>query len=321
MACAMASERDVVVRNTSAAINLAGSLAVPDSGQPTAFFVLASGSGAQNRDEEVMGQKPFKVLSDTLVAHGYGVLRMDDRGVGESDGVFADAVLDDFTSDALAGVEFIRKSYPGAKVGILGHSQGGQVAVKAASRGLVDFIVTLAGPAWPGDSLVMSQARAIAVAATGSWPNEQLQRRLLDVAMSGMPTSVMRTVLYSTVAEAAGDAISFPHVQQQIMAQIEPILTPMYRDLLLYDPTDDIKAVDVPWIALNGDKDLQVMVGNLDTIRHLNPRAVTIVVPGHNHLFQPAITGLMDEYPTAGRAPSDTTLSLLIDALKGIDLP
>ena len=309
------TDTHVKVRNKDANITLAGTLSLPDSQNPKAFFVLASGSGAQNRDEEVIGHRPFKVIADTLVAEGFGVLRMDDRGIGQSEGDFASAILDDFTGDALSGVAFIRERYPDAKVGILGHSQGGQVAVKAAAADKVDFIVTLAGPAWKGDSIVMSQARALAVATTGSWPNEALQRRLLDIAMSGLSDPIAKSMLFMEFAKQLGDMITVPQVQDQIYRQIDPLLSPMYKDMLLYDPADDIRAVKVPWIALNGDKDLQVLVANLKTFEELNPDVKTYVLPDHNHLFQPAFTGLPTEYPTAGKSPSDKTLEVLITAI------
>lgn len=312
---AFAVERDVKVENARDGITLAGTLAMPDSRSPRALLVLASGSGAQNRDEEVFGLKPFKVLSDTLVAEGYGVLRMDDRGVGDSEGVFETAVLDDFTSDAVAGVEYLHRLYPETKVGILGHSQGGQVAVKAAADGNADFIVTLAGPVWKGDSIIMAQCRALSVAATGSWEGEQIERRLLDIAMSDMPDYVAKTLLYGELAKTVEAQAGIPQVQQQIYAQIEPLVIPMYRELLRYDPAKDVKAVNVPWIALNGDKDLQVPVDNLKTINELNPSAQTFVLKSHNHLFQPAVSGLPTEYPTRGQSPSDETLSVIISEL------
>lgn len=317
--CAMVCngrENDVVVRNETAGINLAGTLALPDGNtQPRALLVLASGSGAQNRDEEVMGHKPFKVLSDRLVAEGYGVLRMDDRGVGGSEGDFEKAILDDFTTDALSGVAYLRSLYPTSKVGILGHSQGGQVAVKAAARGAADFIITLAGPAWQGDSLIMSQCRALAVATTGSWPMESLERRLLDIAMSPMPDYIAVPILLQQFGEVYGDALKVPGVADGLTEQVKPLVSPMYRDLLRYDPAGDIKAVKVPWLALNGDKDLQVLVDNLRTFKDLNPDVITVTLPSHNHLFQQAITGLPDEYPKLGQSPSSETLEVIISNL------
>lgn len=313
-----ANDKEVKIENSKAGITLSGTLAQPDSGVPRALLFLASGSGAQNRDEEVMGKKPFKVLSDSLVAAGYGVLRVDDRGVGESTGEFENATVNDFTDDAIACVEFLRTEFPNVKVGILGHSQGGQIAVKAASQGKTDFIVTLAGPAWKGDSLIMSQCRALAVATTGSWPGEGLERRLLDIAMSDISPVVGKALAYNEFANVLGDAASVPQVQQQVLAQLAPLFSPMYRDLLRYDPAEDIRNVKVPWLALNGDKDLQVLSENLKTFEDLNPNVVTVVLPGHNHLFQHAVTGLPDEYPLAGQSPSDETLNKIRDFLNAL---
>lgn len=309
---ATASEHEVTVNNEKDNIRLAGTLAIPDSLSPKAFVVLASGSGAQNRDEEVMGQKPFKVLSDALVSAGYGVLRMDDRGVGESEGVFETAVLNDFKNDVISGVNYLRQLYPSSKIGIIGHSQGGQIAVKAAAEEIPDFIITLAGPAWQGDSLIMSQCRALAVSTTGSWPAENLERSLLDIAMSDMPVFVAKSLLVQELAQVYGEAAKLPQIQKQLYEQVEPLVSPMYRDLLRYDPHDDITAVKVPWLALNGDKDLQVLPENLRTFKELNQGVTTIVIPGHNHLFQPAVTGLPNEYPTGGQSPSDTVLGIII---------
>lgn len=313
-----AKEKEVTVYNTPAGITLAGTLAVPEGTVPEIFVVLASGSGAQNRDEEVFGHRPFKVISDALVADGIGVLRMDDRGVGGSQGVFENATIDDFTTDIMAGVNELHNLYPHAKIGIIGHSQGGQVAVKAAARGGVDFIVTLAGPAWPGDSIIMSQARALSVATTGTWPGEQLERNLLDIAKSDISPIFAKPLLYNEFVNTLGDYAKVPQVQEQIYKQIEPLVSPMYRDLLRYDPSDDIRNVSVPWLALNGDKDLQVLVENLSTIKELNPSAETIVVKGHNHLFQEAVTGLPDEYAGGGPSPSEMTINILIENLNRI---
>lgn len=315
----LCAERDVTIHNRKAGITLGGTLAVPDQNAPSALFVLVTGSGAQNRDEEIMGHRPFKVISDALVSAGYGVLRMDDRGVGESGGNFSDALLADFADDALAGVDFMRETYPSTKTGILGHSQGGEIAIMAAAKEKVDFIVTLAAPAWKGDSLIMAQCRALAVASTGSWPNEKLQRNLLDIAMSDLPDFVAKPLLANEFFSVMGyELAKVSEVRDNIYRQVAPLLLPSYKELLRYDPTDDIVAVKVPWIALNGTLDLQVPVKNLDTISQLNPKATVVPVEGHNHLFQKAVTGLPDEYPTAGQTPSDETLKILLDEINNL---
>ena len=314
-ASSLAYEKEVTVSNSKAGITLAGTLAMPDNATPRAMLVLASGSGAQNRDEEVFGLKPFKVLSDALVAQGYGVLRMDDRGVGASEGSSETALLDDLTDDAIYGVEFMRELFPGVKTGILGHSQGGLVAIKAATRSVPDFIVTLASPAWKGDSLVMWQSQTLSVAATGKWDAEKLERRLLDIAQSDMPDYMARPLLFMEVAATAGEAAQLPQVKEQITAMVSPMLIPVYRDLLRYNPTPDIRNINIPWLAINGEKDMQVPVESLEVLRQLNPEIITVVVPGHNHLLQKAQSGLPAEYATAGQSPSAESLSLLLDNL------
>ncbi len=313
-----ARESEVSVTNPSDGTILAGTLAVPDSGAPKALFVMATGSGAQNRDEEIFGYRPFKVISDSLVSNGYAVLRTDDRGVGGSTGDSSAATLDDLTDDAIAGVEYLRSQFPGVKVGILGHSQGGDVAVKAGARNAVDFIVTLAGPAWAGDSLVMSQARALAVALTGSWPQEATHRRLLDIAKSDLPAFTAKMMLYHELAAQVGEAANIPQVQQQLNAQVEPMVSIAYRDLLRYDPADDIQKVRVPWLALNGSKDTQVISDNLKTIKELCLSATTVELPGHNHLFQKATTGLVNEYQTSGSCPTPEAIAVILNWLKDV---
>lgn len=313
-------EQSVWVKNSAADIELAGTLSLPTTETPKAFLLLISGSGAQNRDEEVFGHRPFKILADTLTSAGYGVLRLDDRGTGESQGVYEDATLNDFLTDAEAAVKYLREEYPESHIGLLGHSQGGEIAVMAASHNKepIDFIITLAAPAWPGDSLIMSQCRALAVATTGSWPGESLERRLLDIAKSDISPTLAKPMLMQAFSSSLGDIMSVPQVQQQVWQQIQPLLSPMYRGLLRYDPTDDIKNVKVPWLALNGDKDFQVLQDNLKTINELNPMAKVLILKGHNHLFQHAVTGLPDEYSTAGQSPSEETLTSILEFLDQI---
>lgn len=313
------TDSEVVLFNENAGITLGGTLTLPDSEKSPDFFVVfASGSGAQNRDEEVFGHKPFKVIADSLASYGYGSLRMDDRGVGGSTGIFENATINDLTSDIFTGIDYIKNEYPHAKVGVVGHSQGGLSAINAAAMKKADFIITLASPAWPGDSIIMSQCRALAVATTGSWPGEQIERRLLDIAKSAMPAYVAKPLIFSELSKVYGEAAKMPQIQEQIYSQIEPMLSNAYRDLLRYNPESDIRSVEVPWLALNGTKDFQVLCSNLQTIGELCPSATTVEVPGHNHLFQEALTGMPDEYGRAAATPSDTTVKLIIDWLNDI---
>ena len=131
-ASAFAADSDVTVHNKAAGIELGGTLSLPDRGSPRAVLVLASGSGQQNRDEEILGHKPFKRIAESLAERGYAVLRMDDRGIGASGSKFDGAVNADFVSDIRAAVAFTDSLYPGVPKGVLGHSEGGTVAVRTA---------------------------------------------------------------------------------------------------------------------------------------------------------------------------------------------
>ncbi len=309
------STEDVAVQNGEADVTLAGTLTIPNDSKPKAALVLATGSGAQNRDEEVAGHRPFKVIAEFLARHGYAVLRMDDRGTGESTGDFNTAVNSDLTADINAGLHYIADRFPATPAGVLGHSEGGIIAVKNASDPLCKFIITLAAPAWAGDSIVMSQSRALAVSLTGRWDKEADQRRLLDIVKSNLPDVQARMALSFTLNGIYGEAAKLTQTQQLIEKQLAALLSPWYRDFIKYDPASDISAVAIPWLALNGDRDTQVLPGNLTTISELNQQADTRLLAGHNHLFQHCSTGLVTEYAAITDDISEDALSAILDWL------
>lgn len=297
-------------------ITLGGTLTIPTSA-PKGALVLATGSGAQNRDEELLGHRPFRAIAEYLSGKGYAVLRLDDRGVGESGGDASTATISDYASDISAAIGKLDSILPAnVPTGVLGHSEGGQVAVKVALKDpRCRFIVTLAAPAWPGDSVVMSQARAMATAMTGKWDGEATQRKIMDLVKSPLPTMALTPMLYAELGKMLGDAASLPQVQKQIKAQVDALTSPAYRSLLRYDPAGDMREVGVSWLALNGEKDFQVLPANLETIGALNPKATTMLLPEHNHLFLKCTTGLIQEYATLPGDISEETLKAIGDWL------
>ena len=309
------TERNVVVANDAAGITLAGTMTEPDGGDLRGAIVLATGSGAQDRDETIFGHKPFKAIAEHLSSNGYAVLRMDDRGVGESGGDFKTAVTDDFVSDISAGLQYLDSCYADLPKGVVGHSEGGTIAIKCAAGKKCDFIITLAAPAWAGDSIVMSQSRALATALTGKWDAESSQRQLLDIAKSQQPDFQSRIALYAVMSQMVGEAAQLPAVKAQLSQQVGAMLTPWYREMLRYDPADDISRVKVPWLALNGSLDCQVLPDNLNTISALNPDADIKLLKGLNHLFQTCVTGLPQEYPSLTESISPVALSAITDWL------
>lgn len=318
--CASADE-EVLVSNESAGITLSGTLTAPES-TPKATIVMATGSGLQDRDETIAGHKPFKVIADRLTANGYAVLRMDDRGYGQSEGDGTTATTDDFASDIAAGLQFMADRYPGVRRGVIGHSDGGTIAIKLGAADKCDFIVTLAAPAVAGDSLIMSQSRALALAMTGdasAFEREApLQRRLLATVKSDMPAPVKRVQLLVAVNEAKPGQLDLPAVRQYFESQIDGMLSPWYVAAMRYDPSDDIRSITLPWLALNGTRDLQVTPDNLDTISSLNPAATTVSLPGLNHLFQTCDTGLPTEYGTISEDINPEVLQIIVKWLDEI---
>lgn len=317
--CATAQNPDnAIVLNKEDGARLVGTWSTPESGEIKATIVLATGSGQQDRDETILNHKPFRAIAERLNKEGYAVLRLDDRGVGASTGDMANATTATMTGDIRSALSWLDSVAPGKSKGVLGHSEGGLIAVSLAGEPLCDFIVTLAAPAMPGDSIILTQGRAVTEAMTGRYDAEPLQKELLSIAKSDMPYDEAKEVLTIKVSEQIGAQASIPMVKKQIELQVETLLSPWYREFLRMDPTTSIKAVNKPWLALNGDKDFQVLPINLSIIGELNPTAQCVLLPDHNHLFLECTTGLPQEYAALTGDISDATLDAIVSWLNSL---
>jgi uncharacterized protein len=307
---------NVTIRNATAGVELAGTLTLPPGDGPFPAAILVSGSGPQDRDETIMGHKPFWVLADNLTRRGIAVLRYDDRGVGESTGEFAASTSEDNAEDALAAVELARSRPEIAKdaVGIIGHSEGGLVGPMAASRSHdVAFVVMLAGPGLVGREILRQQGALIARASGASEEaieaNWKIQEKLFDI-VEAEPDSAVAAPKLLAALEAFVDSLP-PGVRAQageglsdaaLQAQVGAVNSRWMRFFLSYDPIPTLEQVKVPVLALDGSKDLQVPPReDLDSIaaalhRGGNRDVTTELLPGLNHLFQHATTGLPAEY-------------------------
>lgn len=306
---------DVKFRNEKDQITLAGTLTLPEGNGPFAAVVMISGSGAQNRDEEIMGHKPFWIIADHLTRAGIAVLRFDDRGTAESEGNHAQATSADFATDALAAVTYLktRKEIEPKYIGLAGHSEGGVIAPMAAVRSDdVKFIVLLAGTGIPGDELLMLQAELISRASGMSDENVKqamaFNRRLYDVVRSDASNDEKLASARSILEEAidhsfkAGTLPPETPREQFINAQAMQLLSPWMQYFIRHDPAPVLEKVKVPVLALNGEKDLQVPPKeNLSAIKAAlerggNKQFTIVELPSLNHLFQECETGLPAEY-------------------------
>ncbi len=295
---------DVTFPDKKAGITLAGTLTLPKTGGPFPAVLLITGSGPQNRNEEILGHRPFLVWADHLTRRGIAVLRVDDRGVGKSGGDFSKATDDDFVNDALAGVAYLksRKDIAPHEIGLVGHSEGGIIAPKAAVRSKdVSFIVLLEAPGLPGDQIILDQTLLIGK-AEGATPAELKtvasgEKRFLDIVKNqpdrAKAAAELRKLLPQIDKKMSGAALD---------GQVRLALSPWYRDFVAYDPRPTLEKVTCPVLAIGGSKDLQVpakenLAAIAGALKAGGNKDVTIKeFKGLNHLMQPAKTGLPSEY-------------------------
>ncbi len=308
---------------------LAGSLVVPNEdvaipGSPV--VIMVTGSGQQNRDEELLGHKPFLVIADYLARHGIASLRYDDRGHASSTGDISNATTATFAADARSGIELLRRDGRFGKVGVLGHSEGGQIAYVLASDGSADFAVSLAGPALRGDSLLLYQNFELLCPSVGDSVAADYCRAL-EHAFRYAATSEGEVL--PNIAKAEVDriltekAISLPaNLSTNLGAVIvQTSRNPWMKYFISFDPTDAVSAITVPVMAVVGSLDRQVSAA--PTIAALAGRlisdgSVIKEYPGLNHMFQHATTGMPDEYGNIEETISEEVLSDIVAFVEAV---
>lgn len=292
---------DVKYENKSAGITLGGTLTLPQGNGPFPAVLLITGSGPQDRDEALLGHRPFFVLADYLTRKGIAVLRVDDRGVGESTGDFSAATTADFATDVEAGVAYL-KTRPEVnihKIGLVGHSEGGLIAPMVAARNHdVAFIVMMAGTGVPGDQVIAEQTRLI-LEANGMSHEAAAKRGADELETLAL---VKQEKDPAVLAQKLREKLAGRLPEAQIGAAIMQANSPWMRYFINYDPAIALSKVTCPVLALNGSKDLQVPPQqNLPPIRRAleaggNKHFEIAELPGLNHLFQTAKTGSPSEY-------------------------
>ena len=287
---------------------LKGTLVLPENHtQNTPVLLMVTGSGLQNRDEEVFEHKPFAVIADALARQGIATLRYDDRGFGESTGDLVNVTTEDLKNDALAGVELLRKQF--RKVGVLGHSEGGTIGLMLATEGKVDFVVSLAGGVLSFEKTLLEQNR---------WTLQQAgySQDVTDRYCSALE-SLFDKLKAGENPEPANHGLPAELEQNLKMAQAQSS-TPYMRYFLGLDITDSLGKITCPVLALNGTKDRQVNgEENLNALRGgLAGQKEIKAIDGLNHMFQHCNTGDPSEYKDIEETFAPEALDIITTWLK-----
>lgn len=319
------NEEEVIYYNKTARIKLAGTLTFPKNGENLPAVILITGSGAQDRDETIFEHKPFLVISDFLTRNGIAVLRVDDRGVGGSEGKTSQATSEDFAYDVLAGVEFLktRKEINPEKIGLIGHSEGGLIAPIVATKSTdVAFVVLLAGPGIVGEQILYDQGKLINIAAGLTeeqvMQNQKLQEAIFKIIKTEAD-SVKRIDRLQRTFTSGQYFMMTDDQKTAIDNKIKTVDNKWFKFFLQYDPFPALVKLKCPVLALNGEKDLQVPpVENLAAIEKAltmgeNKNFRIMKIPGANHLFQTCNTGAIEEYAQIEETISPQVLDILLD--------
>ncbi|MCO4291454.1 alpha/beta fold hydrolase [Solitalea sp. MAHUQ-68] len=320
--------------NSKDKVNLSGTFSRPQKEGKYPVVVLISGSGPQDRDENISGHKPFLVIADYLTKQGFAVLRFDDRGFGKSTGSFANSSLYNFAGDVVAGIDYLktRTDVDAKKIILIGHSEGGYIAPMIASKSKdIALIVLLAGPGVKGVEVLQTQNRQILEA--NNIGKERIDAELQTIkesaeVLASSKDSLAKAMELKPIFERHWTKVSevektaFPSEDAFVRSRIRVWLSPWFSAFVNFDPKPYLEKVKCPVLAMNGTKDIQVYYKeNLEALKNAldkggNKRCTFAAMEGLNHLFQTANKGTVDEYSTLEETFSPKALQLLGDWLK-----
>ena len=304
---------EVKFMNLQDSFHLAGTLTLPKNNNRTPAIVLISGSGPQNRDSEIMGHKPFWVLSDYLTSLGYAVLRYDDRGTYASEGDFASATTLDFALDGESAIEYLkgREDIDSNKIVVIGHSEGGLICnILGARVNNLSGIVSLAGTSIRGDSILQIQSRLISESNNTSEQEleitQKYNREIFKAVVTSLSISQAKIELEKiskrwTKVMCKNDIIKRKERKEVIKSVSQTMLNPWMYEFVKYSPSEDIKNLHCHVLVLIGSNDIQVTSKeNIEGYKKLLPknRKLQTVkeLPGLNHLFQKCSLCTISEY-------------------------
>lgn len=256
-------EEQVRISNSDSSVVLSGTLAIPENcSNDTPIAVLVTGSGSQNRDEELFEHKPFAVIADYLARNGIATLRYDDRGFAASTGDCSEATTEDYAQDAKMVINWIRDQNRFGKAGLIGHSEGGMIGyMLGAEENAPDFVISIAGPVVDGGKILDYQNKIALMRLGMNEAQAEEQARLARQRIEADPSQKW------------------------------------YQFFLRYDPAENLANLKSKALIIYGEKDVQVPPSlNYERAIQLAPDATVICYPGLNHLMQHAASGAVEEY-------------------------
>lgn len=301
--------------NADSSIQFGASLTVPKTKKKCPVLIIVSGTGKQDRDGTMAGHKMFLTIANYLSSNGYAVLRVDDRGTGETTGTYEDATTADFAKDVLAGISYLKTRKEIGKIGLIGHSEGGAAAYMAAVQSKdVAFVISLAGLATPGLIALKQQNTAIlsnaAIAQQTRGRYNAVNNTLFDTVYTYADAPDLETHIRSAYAawkvlddekmsKEPSQETGKGHFFFPLESYIRQATGPWYRYHIRFDPVPYLKQLKVPLLAINGDKDIMVDAAqNLGNYQKYVKHVQVITAKGLNHLFQHCITCTMQEPAT-----------------------
>jgi uncharacterized protein len=324
------NEEEITFDNKKDNIKLAGTFTFPKSKGVFPVVIMITGSGPQNRDEEILNHKPFAVIADDLTKKGIAVLRFDDRGVGKSTGKFAEATSADFVTDVEAAIDFLktRKEVNLKKIGLIGHSEGGMIAPMVASKSKdISFIVLMAGPGTSIDELMIEQnTRALKLSgANDSYIKEttDLYKTIYAFIKQNDSENLKPKIIEFVKSELSKSPDNKSLTKDRIDELAEQLGSSFsgkwFQYFIKYNPADSLLKVKCPVLAINGSLDFQVpATENLKAIEVAlrkagNKNFKIIELPDLNHLFQEATTGALNEYSKIEQTIAPVALTVMSD--------
>lgn len=305
------NEEEVFFTNEKEQINLAGTFTYPKKNGKFPAVILISGSGAQDRNSEILGHKPFLVLADYLTRKGVAVLRYDDRGTADSQGDFGGATTIDFANDARAAIEFLasRDEVDQKKIGIIGHSEGGMIAPMLAKDPKVSFLVLIAPPVAPIDELMLLQQELVGE-LSGMSPSEISLNREINKSLYSLLKSVDEVEIDNQMNKFLDRLVNeYPEIPKSAgisneiykLSMKEAYLDPWMLNFIKFNPKENLIETKIPFLALFGEKDVQVSaIQNAPLLKNYalknNPLNRVKTLSKLNHLMQTSTTGSLADY-------------------------